>query len=1272
MLASVPTIAAASDTADEAITRLSSARAPDREAALLVLGDDGLPGRRQQDAVVRMLSDPVAAVRWNAIAALYKAGPEATAVLLPLLSDTRPSMHVASFDGGCGRVPFVPTYAELAAAVLSALPEAEHGPLWTDFRTADTPRRELLEATLLAAARPPKPSQLHLLLDASPHERQLLLRLAPARQLPIVLEALSAVLTEPDPRRDSATERQLAEAVSQFGEAGAPVAAKALASSIYPEVWLQEAPREGVGWDAVRTRALRDAGLSGRTQALRAAAEVLSTWAAFRGSIRGEATPPDWVVQAGPASVSAVLSQTADGSSVNALVGAARLFVRVPEVRPMAADVLVRATHAAEDSNHVAAVETLSGLAVELAAEHSVEEARQLWESLLRLPVRRVVDGAGGGASAWATVVARLQPPPIPLHQDLASKLLKQVLEGRLPAGVLAQSGDGERVRKTRRHRSLAADQTRASWRAALRAALPGSGLTAGREADWARILAALDEPPSRVDAAWFAAARSGLASDSDITEALVHLAKRPSTRNWARRQIVLRLHRPADAAEAQKLIEAAWPSEEENGGFWLDGASSRRAAEARWSKIAKALPVGSAGRAYGLARILEEYHPWLRGAAWRDRAIDALSSAEGEAVGPLLTFLTKPWAGADPTQQALSCDQLERNELPDDAITPLSERRRAALTGVLRRSLAAPGEQNDLAVRVWRGHRLSADAAVEALHRKTEQTLHAQCDPDARSRVTPGELQVALAAGEGQEGRADLLSQALQSRYEATVCAALQALPSTGADGVRPAAGLLRRWMRPLWSDVKMQPPQSCSGQSFNDALAKTLRQFRSDRRREVIESLLAEDSMPLAASPQLRRGKGRYEGAGDAPPFWRPDALAAEILQLEGSSDDLPPLDPVFEALRDVLPASLHRRLSQGKPGPLWVMLARSQWLRSKPHNRLARSSEYEGLRGPPADEEPEVIVEKEVAPALPLLARHWPSIEPTLRRGLLPLLAAAPPTAPWLRDMLTFSAENPTAGERKVALRMALKLWGSEAEWIQAAQAELIADSIIERLGPRLDEVFDLLRRPTIICTSGSMSLARLPAMAWPPPPGYRPPQPIPLSQFGPPGLTAGAWYERMRTVFQSLSANFETGLFSGPPGGFALVARLERIDETGTPFPDPARWTSQGQAKLHLGDLMRDLFLERPGRFRIVVFVVTTETSFQADASAQLPELSRGAQVMPKELADQPLDGKHVLALVYPFERPRGAAMRIWRDGGPSTLQHLQAAGLWQKLQALSRP
>ena len=86
----------------------------------------------------------------------------------------------------------------------------------------------------------------------------------------------------------------------------------------------------------------------------------------------------------------------------------------------------------------------------------------------------------------------------------------------------------------------------------------------------------------------------------------------------------------------------------------------------------------------------------------------------------------------------------------------------------------------------------------------------------------------------------------------------------------------------------------------------------------------------------------------------------------------------------------------------------------------------------------------------------------------------------------------------------------------------------------------------------------------------------------------------------------------------PGGFVLVARMERIRRDGTPLPEPARWMKEGSPKLSLAELLGDLFFERPGYFRVIAFAVTDDLMPGEDPGARLPEPEEGAPTIPPEL------------------------------------------------------
>jgi hypothetical protein len=130
--------------------------------------------------------------------------------------------------------------------------------------------------------------------------------------------------------------------------------------------------------------------------------------------------------------------------------------------------------------------------------------------------------------------------------------------------------------------------------------------------------------------------------------------------------------------------------------------------------------------------------------------------------------------------------------------------------------------------------------------------------------------------------------------------------------------------------------------------------------------------------------------------------------------------------------------------------------------------------------------------------------------------------------------------------------------------------------------------------------------------------------------------------------------------------------KRIRLDGTPLPGPARWLKEGSPVFNLIDFLGDLFFEKPGYFRVIVFAVTDETQINQDPAARLPEPGEGAASIPKDLAQLPFQNQEVVALVYSFERKRKAKIAPWSDGAPSALQHLKKAGIFPTLGTVSLP
>ena len=99
-----------------------------------------------------------------------------------------------------------------------------------------------------------------------------------------------------------------------------------------------------------------------------------------------------------------------------------------------------------------------------------------------------------------------------------------------------------------------------------------------------------------------------------------------------------------------------------------------------------------------------------------------------------------------------------------------------------------------------------------------------------------------------------------------------------------------------------------------------------------------------------------------------------------------------------------------------------------------------------------------------------------------------------------------------------------------------------------------------------------------------------------------------------------------------------------------------------------DYLVRLFMEKPGYFRVIVFVVTDEHGFGFDESAKVPKIRHGAKVLPENIAEKMMGDQQCYALLYTFQRRPGGEPRLGYDGSPSGKQHLIAAGVWEVLTA----
>ncbi|MDE3114686.1 MAG: hypothetical protein KGL26_03705 [Pseudomonadota bacterium] len=196
--------------------------------------------------------------------------------------------------------------------------------------------------------------------------------------------------------------------------------------------------------------------------------------------------------------------------------------------------------------------------------------------------------------------------------------------------------------------------------------------------------------------------------------------------------------------------------------------------------------------------------------------------------------------------------------------------------------------------------------------------------------------------------------------------------------------------------------------------------------------------------------------------------------------------------------------------------------------------------------------------------------------------------------------------------------------------------------------------------------------LPEFPWPPPP---PSDRMLLPHTGfarglgaHPSLTDAAGH--LTDALQQ--AGYSQYSFYGAPGGFALVARLERIRPDGTPEPEGQRFAPpSATAPFSLGTYLKQLFIAPEGYYRLIVFVVTdnvvvTQGTAPTAATAEA-WLRNGADRLPSAYATLPFTKAHeVDALIYEFHKQgKGQATPLL----PSPLDaraHLEKAGLYARL------
>lgn len=197
--------------------------------------------------------------------------------------------------------------------------------------------------------------------------------------------------------------------------------------------------------------------------------------------------------------------------------------------------------------------------------------------------------------------------------------------------------------------------------------------------------------------------------------------------------------------------------------------------------------------------------------------------------------------------------------------------------------------------------------------------------------------------------------------------------------------------------------------------------------------------------------------------------------------------------------------------------------------------------------------------------------------------------------------------------------------------------------------------------------------LPDFPWPPP-RYSAFQLLERAWLAPQaGATLGSAARHLEAAFDA--AGYVERSYYRVPGGFALASRAEQIHDDASPYALPQRWSvdESGTGK-GFADRLRALFNAPPGRYRVIVFVVTDQDFAAAPRAPTGPEagawVTSGGLRLPQAIAVQAYTPSHYAsALIYEFERrSTREAAEVRTPGVAPGRVHLEKGGLWQALAA----
>jgi len=257
-----------------------------------------------------------------------------------------------------------------------------------------------------------------------------------------------------------------------------------------------------------------------------------------------------------------------------------------------------------------------------------------------------------------------------------------------------------------------------------------------------------------------------------------------------------------------------------------------------------------------------------------------------------------------------------------------------------------------------------------------------------------------------------------------------------------------------------------------------------------------------------------------------------------------------------------------------------------------------------------------------------------------------------------------------EIRLAIADTLLTLGSDPKKSGVIMNTILRDDFVKTyVSGKISHLADVLhpQEDMAIYYSMDSSAFLLPKLPWPLP-LFSTWDLLPRHYLGNDGDSLGDVHGRLEAALEKAGFS-ELGLME-VFGGFALVSRVERIHSDGSSFDPPHRWT-KGKIPLDenlcLREYLNRLFLEKPGQFRLFMFIVTTLDHLETSTDKLSEQRARefflsGAAHLPEDMQKMEFKGRKCYAVVYHFEKKIGAGGSLIQPSFLTASTHLQKAGI----------